>query len=118
MKKKTIFAKNAGCREAQTVLANGYFIVSGEKIRIQPLADKIMPEDFPDHRHAFPTLLELERTYVQKVLAHVDGNRAKAAEMLGINRVSLWRKLKKFAATIPDSQPAQDMPSRTTTLIP
>ena len=30
------------------------------------------------------------------VLQSVDGNKTKAAKLLGIDRVSLWRKLKKF----------------------
>jgi DNA-binding protein Fis len=30
------------------------------------------------------------------VLKHTGGNKTKAAEILGIDRVSLWRKVKKF----------------------
>ncbi len=43
-----------------------------------------------------PTLEDKERQYVAEVLAHTGGNRTKAAEILGIDRVSLWRKLKKY----------------------
>ncbi|HHN66004.1 MAG TPA: sigma-54-dependent Fis family transcriptional regulator [Nitrospirae bacterium] len=41
------------------------------------------------------TVDELTREYAQKVLELVDGNRTKAAEMLGISRTSLWRILKE-----------------------
>jgi len=42
------------------------------------------------------SLEEREKEYVKWVLHQVDGNKTKAAEMLGINRVSLWRKLKRY----------------------
>ena len=41
-----------------------------------------------------PTLEELERRYIQKVLAHHDGNREQTARTLGINKSTLWRKLR------------------------
>jgi DNA-binding NtrC family response regulator len=42
------------------------------------------------------SLEEREKEYIKWVLHQVDGNKTKAAEMLGINRVSLWRKLKRY----------------------
>ena len=48
----------------------------------------------PDRR--FPTLEENEREYIQWVLKSVNGNKSAAAEVLGIDRVSLWRKLKRW----------------------
>jgi DNA-binding NtrC family response regulator len=43
-----------------------------------------------------PTLMEREADYIRFVLEHCDGNRTRAAQILGIDRVSLWRKLKKY----------------------
>jgi DNA-binding protein Fis len=43
-----------------------------------------------------PTLEENESEYVRWVLKEVDGNKTRAAEVLGIDRVSLWRKLKRW----------------------
>ena len=40
-----------------------------------------------------PTIEELERRYLIKVLNHFGGNREKTAESLGINKSTLWRKL-------------------------
>jgi DNA-binding NtrC family response regulator len=42
------------------------------------------------------TLEERELEYIQYVLEKNDQNRTKAAKVLGIDRVSLWRKLKKY----------------------
>jgi DNA-binding protein Fis len=43
-----------------------------------------------------PSLEEQETAYIKWVLNEVGGNRTMAAQLLGIDRVSLWRKLKKF----------------------
>ncbi|MDD5089544.1 MAG: sigma-54 dependent transcriptional regulator [Candidatus Wallbacteria bacterium] len=43
----------------------------------------------------WPSLEELDRRYIEKVLNHAEGNKQKAATILGINPSTLWRKLKK-----------------------
>jgi DNA-binding NtrC family response regulator len=43
-----------------------------------------------------PTLAEREEEYIRHVLDHCGQNRTRAAKILGIDRVSLWRKLKKY----------------------
>jgi DNA-binding NtrC family response regulator len=42
------------------------------------------------------TLREQEQEQIRHALSLADGNKSEAARMLGIDRVSLWRKLKKF----------------------
>jgi len=37
-----------------------------------------------------------ERAYILSVLKRVDGNKTQAAKIIGIDRVSLWRKLKRY----------------------
>ncbi len=43
-----------------------------------------------------PTLVEREMDYIRYVLQRSGENRTRAAKILGIDRVSLWRKLKKY----------------------
>jgi transcriptional regulator with PAS, ATPase and Fis domain len=43
-----------------------------------------------------PTLEEQEVEYIKQVLAETAGNKTLAAEILGIDRVSLWRKIKRY----------------------
>ena len=44
----------------------------------------------------YPSLDDQEMTYIKWVLHEVGGNKTIAAQILGIDRVSLWRKLKKY----------------------
>lgn len=56
-----------------------------------------------DNRQHWPTLSEHEKQYILEVLDEVEGNRSLAAKMLGIDRVSLWRKIKRYGLEHPDS---------------
>ncbi len=42
------------------------------------------------------TLAELERLHITRVLRHTDGNKSKASQILGIERSTLDRKLKRY----------------------
>jgi transcriptional regulator with PAS, ATPase and Fis domain len=44
----------------------------------------------------FMTLEENEREYIAWILERVNDNKTRAAEILGIDRVSLWRKLRRY----------------------
>ena len=44
----------------------------------------------------WPSLEEQERTYIEKVLALTDGHKTRAAEILGVPRTTLWRKLRRL----------------------
>jgi DNA-binding protein Fis len=41
------------------------------------------------------TLEELRRWYVDRVLAHTDGNKQRAADILGIDRRTLYRMFER-----------------------
>jgi two-component system response regulator AtoC len=45
---------------------------------------------------SFSTLAELEKRHILEVLESTHGNKSKTAEILGISRAALWRKLKQF----------------------
>ena len=50
-----------------------------------------------------PTLDALERRYLLHVLEAVGGNRTRAAEMLGIDRRTLYRMAERFGLAMPDA---------------
>jgi DNA-binding NtrC family response regulator len=47
------------------------------------------------------TLAEVEAEHIRNVLAGVDGNKSRAAEVLGIDRKTLRDKLKKLGESSP-----------------
>ncbi len=49
-----------------------------------------------------PTLEELEKRYLRHVLSQVKGNRSRAAEILGIDRRTLYRMAERFGLTLDD----------------
>ena len=67
-------------------------------------ADMITPDDLPRHlavNRKVParqpkTLEEIEKNHIIAVLAETEGNQSKAAEILGINRKTLYKKVHKF----------------------
>ena len=44
------------------------------------------------------TLAEVEREYIQRVLTAEGGNKTRAAQRLGLDRKTLYRKLEEYAA--------------------
>ena len=71
-------------------------------------SELIMPEDLPAQSRAEAaaplvvpgprmTLEEVKRWYVSTVLGEVGGNKAKAAEILGVDRGTLYRILRRQA---------------------
>jgi DNA-binding NtrC family response regulator len=64
-----------------------------ELLRAAPMAPAGAP---PDARLVRP-LAELEREAIMAALAATDGNKARAAALLGIDRTTLYRKLKDYA---------------------
>jgi DNA-binding NtrC family response regulator len=71
--------------------------------------ETILPEDLPNmmmvekeesliekgFREKY-TVSQLEREYIKRVLIEVGGNKSKAAEILGLDRKTLYRKLQEF----------------------
>ncbi len=51
---------------------------------------------------SWPTLEDHEKSYILEVLDEVEGRRSEAAKILGIDRVSLWRKIKRYGLENPD----------------
>ena len=45
---------------------------------------------------SFPSLDELEQEYINHVLRHADGKKTRAAQILGIHKTTLWRKLRRY----------------------
>lgn len=73
-------------------------IMAGEK-RILPehLPPSLVREDpLLSVAADFPTYKQMEHRYTQQVLSHTNGNKTKAAKILGISITTLWRRLKEM----------------------
>ena len=52
--------------------------------------------DLPENATLAHVTSEAEKSYIERILESTNGNRTKAAEILGISRKSLWEKIKAY----------------------
>jgi DNA-binding NtrC family response regulator len=80
------------------------FILSGREISLENLPPKVVAftqSSFKmrDPEGLRPTLEEIERRYILEVLKSVDDDKTNAANILGIDLSTLYRKIKKYEET-------------------
>ena len=91
-------------RELQNCMERAVALTRGETISLEDLPEKVR-----DHRPSevlvasqdpseLVTLEEVERRYVLKVLEALGGNKTLAAQTLGLDRKTLYRKLERWQA--------------------
>jgi DNA-binding NtrC family response regulator len=86
-------------RELENIIERGVALTNGTTIETGHLPEDLRElniKTFRKKEGKIPSLEEQEMTYIQWVLNEVGGNKTLAAQILGIDRVSLWRKLKKY----------------------
>jgi len=93
------YAWPGNIRELENVIERAVALASGPEIQIGDLPEYIRNlsvETYRRHDSEFPTLEEQEKSYIKWVLDKCNGNKTKAAKIMSIDRVSLWRKIKRF----------------------
>ncbi len=93
------YAYPGNVRELMNIMERAMALCQGELVMARDLPPDLSSVElasFSRPSGAPPTLEELERSYIEHVLQQSGGVRNRAAEILGIDRVSLWRKMKKF----------------------
>ncbi len=84
-------------RELQNVIERGTILSEGDFVTENHLPKEMVGAVSGTHTsRPFPALREVEREHIARVLKFVDGNRTRAAELLGIGRKTLYRKLKTY----------------------
>jgi len=86
-------------RELENIIERGAALANGRTIERAHLPEHLKDLDirtFKKKEGKMPSLEEQEMAYIRWVLNEVAGNKTLAAQILGIDRVSLWRKLKKY----------------------
>jgi DNA-binding NtrC family response regulator len=87
-------------RELQNVIERA-FILSNEEINLESLPAKVKINiqsgfETRDGEGFRPTLEEMERRYILEILAAADDDKSEAANILGIDLSTLYRKLKRY----------------------
>ncbi len=86
-------------RELENIIERGVALSNGKSIEVVHLPEDLRElsiRTFRKREGKIPSLEDQELAYIRWVLEEVGGNKTLAAQILGIDRVSLWRKLKKY----------------------
>ena len=93
------YAFPGNVRELENILERAVALCKGSTIQIQDLPSDLVELDLCSYDRPSEGLLnleELEKDYIKHVLTLTNGSRSRTAEILGIERTSLWRKMKKY----------------------
>jgi two-component system response regulator HydG len=89
-------------RELRNAVERAVALARREELQVEDLPEKVR-EPAPSLLTSSPggptplrSLEALERDYIGEVLSFVDGNKARAARILGLDRKTLYRKLHKY----------------------
>jgi len=82
-------------RELQNLVERHVVLADEPVIKLQDLRT-VRPQSDNELDADLPSLEELERRYIHKVLEHFQDNRERTAEVLGINKSTLYRKLQQY----------------------
>jgi DNA-binding NtrC family response regulator len=87
-------------RELENIIAGAVLLERGNSLSLAS-AHNLLPYNGPERRKNVEllTLGELERRHIKRVLDITNGNRPKAAKILGINVSTIYRKLEKYNLT-------------------
>lgn len=86
-------------RELENIIERGVALSNGKSIEVAHLPEDLRElsiRTFRKREGKIPSLEDQELAYIKWVLEEAGGNKTLAAQILGIDRVSLWRKLKKY----------------------
>jgi transcriptional regulator with PAS, ATPase and Fis domain len=87
-------------RELENALERAAILAKGDSIPLSALPERVVePKSEPlvtDAVQANPTLDTIERAYIMWVLENEGGNKARTAEVLGIDSSTLYRKLSRY----------------------
>jgi transcriptional regulator with PAS, ATPase and Fis domain len=85
-------------RELENIIERAVTLAGGTTIEVEHLPADLQQVGLNIRRpqREFMTLEDNEKEYITWILEQVNDNKTRAAEILGIDRVSLWRKLKRY----------------------
>lgn len=93
------YAYPGNVRELANIIERGVALAPSELLEVAQLPEilrEFQVRVLPQPGAPMPTLEQYEADYIRHVLERTRGNKSQAAQLLGIDRVSLWRKLKRY----------------------
>ncbi|MEM9191451.1 MAG: sigma-54 dependent transcriptional regulator [Myxococcota bacterium] len=91
-------------RELENIIEQGVALaVDGEVRKEDVVTPDAVARERAGHvqRHLQDVVDEAERTFIEKTLREVEGNKERAAEKLGLSSTTLWRKMKRLNVVWP-----------------
>jgi DNA-binding NtrC family response regulator len=91
------YAFPGNIRELKHIIERAVILADGDSITLDHLPERLRSEDKKkprDENSPFLTIHEMEGKHILKAIEITNGNKSKAAEILGISRAALWRKLR------------------------
>ena len=92
-------------RELENALERAVVLTKGDMIPLSAMPDKLTERRaeplVAERPQANPTLETIERAYITWVLQSEGGNKSRAAEVLGIDPSTLYRKLSRYEGDVP-----------------
>ena len=96
-------------RELENALERAVTLTKGDVIPRSAIPDKISERKaeplVAERTHTNPALDVIEQAYITWVLQAEGGNKTRAAEVLGIDPSTLYRKLSRYESPAPNAQP-------------
>jgi len=83
-------------RQLKNVIQRTIALTRSSVIQIEELPDEIQRYHPLDKEGNTKTIADVERAHIMKILEECEYNKVKAAEMLGIHRNTLSRKIKEY----------------------
>jgi two-component system NtrC family response regulator len=78
------------------VIERSIILAENDLITKECLPEKMIRDSTEGNTKIFPPLRHKEKQYILQVLNHTNYNKSLAADMLGIGRKTLYRKLKEY----------------------
>ena len=107
LKTLAVYDWKGNVRELESAVEYAALRARGNEILTEDLPVKMLSEEFKQAATRFhlselyadlPSLDELEKRYLLHVLEKANGNRTKAAEILGVDRRTLYNKLRQYGS--------------------
>jgi DNA-binding NtrC family response regulator len=93
----TAYSYPGNVRELENIIERGVALTEGDTLLVKDLPSDLRQLSFDSvEGEGLVSLEEMERRYIARVLERTGYNKGLAAQVLGLPRTTLWRKLKQY----------------------